>query len=166
MIHPAFKYLQSRKPRNAKLRPRINNHVEGFNHKINLYIEYNQPNIFSAINTLKGLETSTSLNYYQRQLGGTTQFPRRPRDIQRDQLIIHHLTKFRLNQINWIDLLKRVNKLFRYEKSNKAQKSELPNDLIDQDNKPCLSVFKISNQSFSFFQNYIKNKSGPIDQFG
>ncbi|CAF0824223.1 unnamed protein product [Brachionus calyciflorus] len=61
--------------------PRINNHVEGYNSKLNKYIDRNHPHIYSAIKTLKDLETTTGLNFYQRESGGLNQFPRRPNDI-------------------------------------------------------------------------------------
>ncbi|CAF1045622.1 unnamed protein product, partial [Brachionus calyciflorus] len=38
--------------------PRTYNHVEGFNHKINNYIDNNHLHVYSAINTLKGLVTT------------------------------------------------------------------------------------------------------------
>ncbi|CAF1104867.1 unnamed protein product [Brachionus calyciflorus] len=67
--------------------PRTNNHVEGYNHKINNYINHTHPHIYSAIYTLKTLETSTGINFFQHESGGLTQFPRRPRDIQRDVML-------------------------------------------------------------------------------
>ena len=45
------------------------NYVEGYNHKINDYIAFTHPHIYSAINNLKVLETSTGLNYYQHESG-------------------------------------------------------------------------------------------------
>ncbi|RNA40753.1 hypothetical protein BpHYR1_003377, partial [Brachionus plicatilis] len=114
--------------------PGTNNHVEGYNRKINSYIDYNHPHIYSAINTLKGLETTTSLNYCQRLIGGLTQFPRRTNAIQRDQII---------------------NRLFKYDKKSKSLNSDLPYFQIPNPELPSLSLLKISKQTYSFIKNYV-----------
>ena len=36
--------------------PRSNNHLEGFNYKLNKFIDFIHPNIYSLVNTFKGLE--------------------------------------------------------------------------------------------------------------
>ena len=49
--------------------PWTNNHVEGYNNKINLYIDCDRPNVCSLINTLEQFESTISKNYIQRNNG-------------------------------------------------------------------------------------------------
>ena len=37
--------------------------------------------------TIKNLESTIGLNFYQREAGGLNQFPRRPNDVPRDVMI-------------------------------------------------------------------------------
>ncbi|CAF1033362.1 unnamed protein product [Brachionus calyciflorus] len=116
--------------------------------------------IYSSINTLKVLESSTGINYFQREAGGLTQFPRRPRDIQRDVMINYLRNKLEINEISILNYLNRMSNLFRYDKSNKKIRSVLPTSLnlnIPKAIEPMVSIFKISNQSFHFIKNYLKN---------
>jgi len=46
-----------------KVRPRTNNHVEGFHHKLGEYIDNDHPNIYSLIETFKNIELSCVINY-------------------------------------------------------------------------------------------------------
>ncbi|CAF1120586.1 unnamed protein product [Brachionus calyciflorus] len=138
--------------------PRTNNHVEGYNHKINNYIDYTHQHIYSPINTLKVLETSTGLNYYQRELGGLSQFPRRPKDIQRDVMINYLKNKLEVGDLGVLQFLTRMGNLFRFDKSNKKTRFTFTENLISNESfKPVVSIFKISNQSFNFISCYIKN---------
>ncbi|CAF0717108.1 unnamed protein product [Brachionus calyciflorus] len=139
--------------------PRINNHVEGYNNKINSYIDYSHPHLYSAIKTLKDLETSTVLNYIQRKNGGLTQFPRRPQD----------------------KYIERITDLFRYDKSVKKRRLYVPkhidldtgktliqNDLNKKDiqsvSTSTVSIHKIDGQKFTFLNKYIsENQKYLID---
>ena len=94
--------------------PRTNNHVEGYNHKINNYINHVHPHIYSAINTLKTLETSTGLNFYQRESGSLTQFRRRPVDIQRDVMVNYLKNKLNNGNLSIMQFFNRMGNLFRY----------------------------------------------------
>ncbi|CAF0853002.1 unnamed protein product [Brachionus calyciflorus] len=146
------------------LGPRTNNHVEGDNHKVNSYIDFTHPHIYSAINTFKSLETTTSLNYHQRLLGGLSQFPRRPKDILKDQLILNHKMKLELNQITCSEYIKRINNLFSYDKESKSRNLAISETIEPSLKVPTLSIFKISRQSYSYIQNYIRiNRSYLIN---
>ncbi|CAF1018080.1 unnamed protein product [Brachionus calyciflorus] len=141
--------------------PRTNNHVEGYNLKINKYIDYSHPHIYSAINTLKCLETSTGLNFFQIESGGLTQFPRRTRDIQRDVMKNYLKGKFERGELTVIMYLNRMSTLFRFDKSNKKHKLVIPDGLNSSAQEkllPTISIFKISNQSYNFIKTYQKSK--------
>ncbi|RMZ93222.1 hypothetical protein BpHYR1_042053 [Brachionus plicatilis] len=105
-----------------------------FNLKINRYIDYNHPHN-----------------------GGISQCPKRLKDIQRDEMLSYLKTKLNDQKISSLANLKRVIALFRYVKSlfqvRLQTQSSLPEQVKTQ--VQALSIFKISNQSFSFIKAYI-----------
>jgi hypothetical protein len=60
--------------------PRTNNHVEGYNFKLNRYSFCNHPNIFELINLLKSMESTISRKWIKRCHGEAAKVYRRPID--------------------------------------------------------------------------------------
>ncbi|CAF0916621.1 unnamed protein product [Brachionus calyciflorus] len=144
--------------------PRTNNHVEGFNHKINNYIDNNHPHVYSAINTLKCLETTVSLNFFKRKNGEITQVPRRPKDIQRDEMLEYLKNKMLQQNLSFISYMKRISDLFSFDKDHTKIKIRAPVTKERDETLPSLSIFKISKQSFNFIKSYvIENRERLIE---
>ncbi|CAF0873483.1 unnamed protein product [Brachionus calyciflorus] len=123
--------------------PSTNNHVEGFNLKINNYIDKNHPHVYSAINTLKGLETTLSFNYFKEKM--------------------EVFVKCREDQGTFKETyIKRASELFRYDKSLSQSKFQLPSQL--KENVSNVKIFKFSNQSFAFIKTYMhENRDALIE---
>ncbi len=92
--------------------PRTNNHVEGFNYKLGEYIDCDHPNIYSLVETFKGLEMSCVLNYLQRKKGHSSQSIRRKLDILRDKRISNLKIAINNNQISILDYCRTLRNLY------------------------------------------------------
>jgi hypothetical protein len=136
--------------------PRTNNHLEGYNFKINTSIDYNHPHIYSAIGTFQQLEATTSLNYLNLQNGSKSQFPRRPEDKKRDEMILH--LKFKLDN-GTIDIqlyLTRVSQLFNLDKTV-PKTVATTTTTTTAPTIPFISIFALSNQTFFYVSKYLKD---------
>ena len=93
--------------------PRTNNHVEGFNFKLNQYSFSNHPKIYQLILFFRQMETKISQKYIKRVKGAMFKAYRRPIDVQRDILktLLHYYA------ISLNNYLIYSSKLFRFDKS-------------------------------------------------
>jgi hypothetical protein len=75
-------------------------------------------------------------------------------------MITYLKQKFELNQIDIVEYMNRITQLFRYDKSNKKKLIVLPENIkesIPSNLQPNGSIFKISQQSFSYIKNYLNS---------
>ena len=69
------------------IRPRTNNHLEGYNLKIKKTVAVAHPDIFKAITILQNEEVIASINYHKEKLGDKIPL-RRKKEIEKDGKII------------------------------------------------------------------------------
>ena len=77
-------------------------------------------------------------------------------------MINYYKGKFERGELTIVLFLGRLSNLFRYDKANKKNRLVIPEN-FSKDIPPNLqlsvSIFKISNQSYNYIQNYIKSNS-------
>ena len=64
--------------------PRTNNHVEGFHHKLNNWINRSHPDVYQLINIFKLIETGVSVDYTARLIG-FSEPKRKAIDLEKDR---------------------------------------------------------------------------------
>jgi hypothetical protein len=87
--------------------PRTNNHLEGFNAKLNKYFDYNKPHIYNFILALKDIETEVDKQIHDLQHGSVFN-KKRSADILRDLQLKYLFTA----NITLYDFLSQVSYLF------------------------------------------------------
>ena len=143
--------------------PRTNNHVEGYNNKINLYIDCDHPNVFSLVNTLKQLESIISKNFIQRNNGAPSKTYRRPKDIKKDEAILYLKTLLHYNSISLENYLIYIAKLFSYDKSVRLNNQTIDFFSFVNFNHP-IDLRVLQDKPYEYIKNYMQlNKHQFID---
>ena len=134
--------------------PRSNNHLEGYNFKINKYIDCIHPNIYSLINTFKDLELLISMNFIQITNGLSSKVYRRPIDIKRDEVLFNLKILFFYKSISLEIYLSYIGKLFHYDKTVEFSESDVDIygflDIVHP-----VDLRSIQVDSFEYIKNYI-----------
>ena len=79
---------------------RTTNNNENYNGKVNNYIDFSHPNIFSFINTFKGLETTAILRYFGHKEGKEFISTTKTKDVNRNGRILQLRKSYMDNQIS------------------------------------------------------------------
>ena len=148
--------------------PRSNNHVEGYNLKLNRYVSTVHPNVLNLIQDLRDLESFFAINYIQRKNGCLSKSFRRALDIKRDDILFNLKTLLFYNSISLKDYLAYASRLFSYDQNVELSDLETQEPVEDiysyLDKEMPIDLGFLQNKSFEYIKNYVSlNKSQFID---